>query len=54
MSGKQWACEAHLPRGGLGFFEKVRLDLATKHYHSCDSTCTCKLPGTGDYGYRYR
>ena len=64
MSGKQWACHSHLPRGGLGvpsqnFFEKVSAlswwDLATKHYnHSCDSTCTCKLPvksGTGDCGY---
>ena len=58
MSGEQWACEACLPRGGLGvlpqnFFEKVsalRLILvgfgnqALITVNCCDSTCTCKLP----------
>ena len=64
VSDEQWACEACLPRGGLGvlpqnFFEKVsalRLILVGFGInHSCDSTCTCKLPvksGTGDCGNR--
>ena len=64
VSDEQWTCEACLPRGGLGvlpqiFFEKVsalRLILVGFGInHSCDSTCTCKLPvksGTGDCGNR--
>ena len=54
--------------GGVGvlpqnFFEKVSaLRLSGGIWqpsinHSCDSTCTSKLPvksGTGDCGYRYR
>ena len=68
VSGEQWACEACLPRGGLGvppiiFFERVSaLRLIQVGFGNQALTTVViapvpKLPvksGTGDCGYRYR